>query len=263
MKKQKVMKIRRRRFADAEVEEDVLDVPEPEDDGKRFPGAGPEARKTTKICTAVLNNKPVDIPGGKTKKQAWAWCAENMKGKPFLSKLSQVARDACTKPNGLPMSRTACRKVTLAAEGKTAVGFRLKLDKVVSTGPALVTETIKGRKLIPQTIGKAKKPCRASSSGEIRDCHYELEFLTPEQAAEKNLPGPGAYMRVCSKGGKPGQMFPVSGPEEAKAITDRHCCLQKGGTKEQCKPLPQPAGFGRAGRTSTNRFGLFGYKKGR
>jgi hypothetical protein len=254
----KLTKIRRR-FADAEVE-DVLDVPEPEDDGKRFPGAGPEGRKTTKICTAVLNNKPVDIPGGKTKKQAWAWCAENMKGKPFLSRLSKVATDKCLKPNGLPMSRTACRKAILATEGKTAVGFKLKLDKVVSTGAALVTKTVKGRELIPQTRGPAKKPCRASSSGEIRDCHYELEFLTPEQAAEKKLPGPGAYMRVCSAGGKPGKMFPVSGPEEAKLITDRHCCLQKGGDEKSCKPLPPSVGFG---RTGTNRFGLFGYKKAR
>ncbi|MBU1767898.1 MAG: hypothetical protein KJ648_07340 [Candidatus Omnitrophica bacterium] len=260
MKRKKMTKVRRS-FRDIEEDEDDLDAvepPEPEDDKKRFPGAGPEARHTTKICTAVLNGREVAIPGGLNAKQAWKWCADNMKGRPYIARLSALDKETCTKPNGKPMARTACRKAILAGEGRTAVGLRLKLDSVVSKGPTLVTRTVKGRELMPQTVGNAKKPCRPSSSGEIRDCHYELEFFTKDQAAAKKLAdGAGPYIRVCGgKAGQDGKLYRVNSPEEAKLITDNHCCTKKGG--KDCTPLPQPAGFGR----SRNRFGLYGYRKG-
>ena len=278
--KSKVTKVRRRfgDDSDIDIEEQREAAEKDEHAGKRYPGtlkvaAGASAaakkkadqaasRNTTKICTAVLNDEPTDT-GPLGRKEAWKWCADNMKGKPFRSKLSQVAQDACVKPNGKTMARTACRKHILAAEGKTAVGVTLKLDKVVSKGPALVTRTVKGDELIPQTLGKAKKPCRESSGGGIRDCHYELEFFSADQAKQKKLPGPGPYIRVCSEGGKDGGLHKVTGPKQASEITAAHCCLKKGGSPEKCGNPGLPTGFGRAGRTSTNRFGLFGYKKGR
>lgn len=130
----------------------------------------------------------------------------------------------------------------LAQETQTAVGFRMRLDTVVSKGAALVTRTVKGRELIPQT-SEEKKSCRPSSSGEIRDCHYELEFFDKAAAQRKGLPGPGPYMRVCGKtAGEPGRLFKVESPEAAKAITDRACCAKRGG--ERCEKLPEPSGFG-------------------
>lgn len=226
-------------------------------------GSGPEAdkqradcnAKTNKLCTAVLNEHEAVIPGGATRKQAWDWCTKNMKGKPFLSTLSAVVQDTCVNSKGTPMPKSACRRKILAGAG-------IKLDYKFKMGPAtrghpLVDKTVSGRPLVAQVGGKAKKPCRKSSSGEIRDCHYELEFFDPTHAKQKKLPGPGPYMRICADGDSPGRLFRVRSPEEAKKLLDAHCGC-KHGNKELCDEhaTVKPDGFG-------NRFKLFGYKKGR
>lgn len=254
--------------------DDRGDVAPPDDNTKHFPKlkgrygqtCGPHVvdrekkdcnARTNKLCTAVLNDKemPFPIPGDAKKKFAWDWCTDSMKGKPFLSTLSQAAQKTCVTAKGKPMGRTACRRAILESEKDTAVGTEFTLGpKVISSGNPLVNKTVKGRFLVAQVGGKAKKPCRVSSSGEIRDCHYELEFLDPTHAKEKGLPGPGPYMRICGKGGEPGALFPVKSPEEAKALLDADCKCKRGG---ECGAVPSPAGFG------GNRFKLFGYGKKR
>lgn len=238
-----------------------------EPDNKTLPGIAGDTdkakrRNTSKLCTGVLHGKDVEIPEGQTKRKLKAWCVEKMVGKPFPVLVSSAAKKVC---EGLP--RAECRKAILAQAGETAVGFKTTLAKVVSKGSPLVTETVRGRKLVPVVGSAGSASCRPpgkGGKGDIRDCHYELEFLDAATAAEKKLPGPGPYLRVCPTKEKfaPGALYAVSGPKEAKQISDAYCeCRKEGAAPDSClNKVAPPLAFG---RTSTNRFGLFGYKKGR
>lgn len=243
MKKRKTSKRRSRRFGDS-VDIEMEDIEE----SKTLPGlTGDEKtrkRLTTRLCTQVMQGKDADLPAGQSKARVRDWCTVNMKGNPFPVTLSPALKKTCAG-----MSVKKCLKTVRESAGPEAAGVGIKLDKVVSKGATLVTKTVKGRDLVPSVKGSAV--CKPAKGHSLRDCHYELRFFNAEQAREKKLPGAGPYLRVCTGEQKPGALYKVDSPEEAKALLDKHCaCRKGGGDHSTCeKAGPKPAGFG-----------LYGYK---
>lgn len=233
-----------RGFGDSEE----VEVEEKAEKAKTLPGLTGDLkermRQTTRLCSQVMQGKDAKIPAGQSKTKVRDWCTTNMKGRPFPVSLSPALKKTCTGK-----SNKECLKTVRTAAGREAAGVQVRLDDVVSRGSTMVTKTVKGRDLIPSV--KDSAVCKPQEGHKLRDCHYELRFLSAEQAKEKKLPGAGPYLRVCTGVQKPGALYKVDSPEEAKALLDKHCaCRKGGGDHSTCeKAGPKPAGFG-----------LYGYK---
>ena len=99
-----------------------------------------------------------------------------------------------------------------------------------------MTETLSGAKLWPQsgsmgitkkgTLGKACTPAKGKVLP-ASACRSEILFVGPTVAKQAGT-APGPHIRFCVAQGKPGPLFPVQSPEQAKQLGDEFCRQVRG-----------------------------------
>jgi hypothetical protein len=144
------------------------------------------------------------------------------------------------------LKRCASR-VTDASYGKcvrdvvrTSAALRLPEQPVIqesfiSKGSPLITKDIEGNVIDGQ--GLRKRPCVPSDpKGNISPCRTELDFPSPRDIEEYNLPlGTRAVIRRCDKKNSPGYLVPVSSPNEALQVSKAFCDCVGGKVSRRAK----------------------------
>lgn len=96
--------------------------------------------------------------------------------------------------------------------------------KFVSKGSALITEDVFGGTIEGNGLRTGGRLCVPSKPSNPIGCRVELDFPSPEEIEQFNLPaGTPAVIRKCVEKKKDGPLIPVATVDQALAVTQEFC----------------------------------------